>query len=96
MLQISHPLPAGMPSCGQGHQPQLVEARGTPRGVRVGTKNPPRWHVECARCGQATVPDLNPGNALLYWRAPADLFRVPLSKLADVRARVAQAHIHAA
>ena len=91
MLQIARALPPGMPSCGPGHRPQLVETRGAPRGHRVGTPCPSRWHVECALCAQATVPDLTQAQALLYWRAPPDLFRVPLSKLADVRTRIAAA-----
>lgn len=96
MMQTSHPLPDGMPVCVPGHRPQLVVTRGAPRGHRIGTPCPPQWHVECAQCGVATVPGADQAHALLCWRAPADLFRIPLSKLADVRARVAHTLSHAA
>lgn len=96
MIQISRPLPPGVPPCGPGHRPHLVENRGAPHGHRIGTPCPSRWHVECRLCGTATVPEVDQAHALLCWRAPADLFRIPLSKLADVRTRVAAAESFAA
>lgn len=89
MIQHSQPLPAGMPLCGEGHRPQLVESRGAPRGHRVGTACPHQWHVECARCSVATVPTTSQPVALLHWRGKPDLFHIPLSKLGHVRERMA-------
>jgi len=96
MLQISHALPAGVPVCNAAHRPHLVETRGAPAGHRIGTPCPPQWHVECARCGIATVPHTNSAIALLRWRGEPDLFHIPLSQLSHVRARVAAAVAHAA
>lgn len=96
MLQVSHPLPAGMPLCVPTHRPQLVETRGAPRGHRIGEPCPNQWHVECTQCGLATVPHEASAIALLRWRGRPDLFHIPLSKLAHVRQRVAAAVANAA
>jgi hypothetical protein len=91
MLQVSHPLPAGIKPCGIGHRPQLVETRGAPRTHRIGTPAPPQWHVECAICSTATVPAFSRELALRAWRTRRDSNHIPLSMLAQVRSRIASA-----
>ncbi|GAB3755053.1 hypothetical protein [Lysobacter olei] len=87
MFQISRPLPADVPVCAPKHRPQLVETRGAPTGHRVGLPCPSNWHVECTRCGVATVPHISRAIAELRWRDAHT--RIPLSALGRVRAALA-------
>lgn len=89
MIQHSKPLPADIPVCVAGHRPQLVQTFGAPHGHRVGTPCPPHWHIECCRCGVATVP--SPSRALTEsrWRDP--VARIALADLPRVRERIAAA-----
>ncbi len=87
MIQHSRPLPADIPTCVQGHRPQLVETRGAPAGHRVGSPCPPHFHIECHRCRVATVPSPSRAITELRWRDP--MGHIPLSDLPRVRERIA-------
>lgn len=86
MIQTAHPLPAHAPGCHPDHRPQRVETRGIPRSTRaVGQPCPPLWHVECVRCGIATVPHPSRAVALARWRDPDVAHRIPLAQIAHAR-----------
>ena len=91
MIQHSQPLPADMPTCVEGHRPQLVQSRGALPGHRIGTPCPPHWHIECFQCAVATVP--SPSRALTEsrWRGDPHANRIPLSEIGRVRHRLAEA-----
>lgn len=90
MHQLSRPIPEGVRLCAPGHHPQLVESRGTPRGHTLLAKPcPSQFHVECSRCGTATVPAFTSDKALQRWDSNApSIFQIPLSELGHVRERV--------
>lgn len=89
MHQIGNPIPATARTCGEGHRPQLVESRGTPRGLALLCgRVPPQFHVECARCNTATVPAKSRTKALQRWNANLpSINQIPLSELAAARER---------
>lgn len=90
MHQISHPVPDGTRVCAPGHRPHLVESRGTPTGLAlIGRDCPAQFHVECTRCGTATVPAFSKLKALRRWSSDTPtLHHIPLSDLGHVRQRV--------
>lgn len=98
MHQIGRPVPDSARLCAPGHHPQLVESRGTPRGLTlVGGHVPSQFHVECARCNSATVPAMSINKALHRWNADLpSIYQVPLSELGHVRERVFDAISNAA
>lgn len=89
MHQIGSPVPATARTCGEGHRPQLVESRGTPRGLVLFVgRVPNQFHVECARCNTATVPAKSRSKALQRWNENRpSINQIPLSELAAARER---------
>lgn len=86
MIQTATPLPAHQPGCHPDHRPQRVETRGAPRSSRpLGLPCPPLWHIECARCGIATVPHPSRVVAEARWRDADDAHRIPLARIAQAR-----------
>ncbi|MGV8959231.1 MAG: hypothetical protein ACOH1V_02430 [Stenotrophomonas sp.] len=96
MFQTSRPLPASVPLCAPGHRPQLVKTCGAPQGHRIGKHCPPMFHIECHRCGLATLP--NPSFALAEqrWTDPTNPYRIPISQLRQAREQVCAALAEAA
>lgn len=91
MPQNSWPVPASVPSCGEGHRPQYVRTTGAPAGHRLGHPCPATLHIECHRCGLATipVPEGSFGMAELRWtREDLTAMRIPISHLVRHRAEV--------
>lgn len=88
MRQVATTLPADMPRCRPGHTPHLVHTFGAPARHRIGTPCPDTWHIECARCGTATVPSPSRAMAELRWTDAASSQRIPLSRIGQARARV--------
>lgn len=96
MRQEATTLPADVPLCHRGHTPQLVHTFGAPIQHRVGEPCPDMWHIECARCGMATVPSPSRALAELRWTDDISVHRIPLSQIGQARARVLAAFPHAA
>lgn len=96
MLQIAEPLSPRIPVCVLGHRPQFVESRGAPLNHRPGLPCPNQYHIECARCGIATVPHPSRAIAELRWSEPDSPHRIPLSQIGQARVRAAAAYAHAA
>lgn len=91
-MQFATPLPASVPLCQPGHRPQLVEHRGAPLGHAHGAPCPPLLHIECHRCGLATVPSESRAIAELRWTDPTLAGQlIPLSRLSQARHRVLSA-----
>lgn len=91
MMQTSKPLAENIPLCGAGHHPQWVETRGAPAGHAVGAPCPPMFHIECHRCGMATVPSTNRALPELRWTDPANPHRVAISELRRARQQASAA-----
>ncbi len=85
MFQTGKPLPASVPLCGPGHTPHLVETWGAPQGHAIGKPCPPMFHIECHRCGMATVPTAQYAMAEQRWTDPTNPNRVPLAQLRRAR-----------
>ncbi len=85
MQQISTPLPPSVPLCAAGHHPQLVETWGAPLGHRIGAPCPSMFHIECYRCGLATVPTPSRAMAESRWTHPTSQHRVPIAGLRRAR-----------
>lgn len=85
MLLIGHTLPADMPLCVPGHEPRLVEARGRPAGAAIAFRASTWWHVECHRCGTATVPCASRALAESRWRDEHTQHRIPITSIAQQR-----------
>lgn len=87
MIQTATPLPAHLSGCQPDHRPQRVETRGTPRSERaLGLPCPPLWHIECVRCGIATVPHPSRAVTEARWRDADTAHRIPLARIAQARA----------
>jgi len=85
-MQTARPVPHSVPLCQPGHRPQIVTTTGAPCGHRLGAPCPPLIHIECHRCGIATVPALNLAIAELRWtRDDLAQQRIPISHLARAR-----------
>ncbi len=91
MLQIATTLPASVPYCNPNHRPQLVECRGAPLGHKPGQPYAIWWHIECCRCGIATVPSPSRALAELRWTDEQSQLRIPLSQIGQARERAAAA-----
>ncbi len=96
MRQMSAPLPASVPLCAPGHHPQLVETHGAPVRAAIGTPVPVMYHIECHRCGTATVPCTSRALTEGRWTDPHGLHRIPLSHLSRARAQATSAFATAA
>lgn len=67
-----------------GHAPHLIEARGhTLTDPRLLGKPARLYHVECCRCGIATVPVWTQRTAEHLWAAQAGL--IPVTQLQALR-----------
>lgn len=88
-MQTTRPVPPSVPLCFTGHRPQIVTTTGAPAGHRLGAPCPALIHIECHRCGIATVPALNLAIAELRWtREDLAHQRIEISHLARERGRV--------
>ena len=88
-MQTSRPVPASVPVCQPGHRPQIVTTTGAPNGHRLGAPCPALVHIECHRCGKATVPHESLAIAELRWtRDDLAEMRIPISHLGRARCRV--------
>lgn len=97
MMQTGSPLPPSVPSCGHGHRATLVQTWGAPAGHRIGTPAPHMFHIECHRCGLATVPTPSRALAESRWTDPTQAHnRVPISQLPRARQQACAALSNAA
>ncbi|UYK82281.1 hypothetical protein NG829_08325 [Xanthomonas sacchari] len=91
MRQIGQALPPSVPGCKPGHHPQIVETHGAPLRQRIGTPLPLLYHIECCRCGIATVPSPSRAIAEGRWVDPNGQHRIPLSHISRAREQAAAA-----
>lgn len=88
MLQTATPLPPTVPLCAPGHHPQRVETWGAPQGHAIGKPCPPMFHIECHRCGLATLPSPSFALAEQRWTDHSNPYRIPITQLRQAREQV--------